>query len=133
MTEFNVDAVTPCLDNYKLIEAENVWKTRIGNLNYQTRLSDTKLFKSDLPGFISACHVAYDEHRPLSIKPDDLLLLVLQVFAEDINQQSEQYRNVIVNHDEKIKIIFEAIKKLLEPPKVKKRRIIGFCPPDEVK
>jgi hypothetical protein len=30
------------------------------------------------------------------------------------------------NHDKKIKYIFEAIKQLLEPPKVEERKIIGF-------
>jgi hypothetical protein len=35
------------------------------------------------------------------------------------------------DHDQKIKAIFEAIKRLLAPPPVKERRIIGFKPPEK--
>jgi hypothetical protein len=37
------------------------------------------------------------------------------------------------DHDQKIKAIFEAIKKLLEPPPAKDRIITGFRTPDKVK
>ena len=52
------------------------------------------------------------------------LLLTHKDLAIKINALERKYND----HDRKIKAIFEAIKKLLEPPPVKEKRIIGFCP-----
>jgi hypothetical protein len=52
------------------------------------------------------------------------LLLTHKDLAIKIDTLERKYDD----HDRKIKAIFEAIKKLLEPPPVKEKRIIGFCP-----
>jgi hypothetical protein len=116
MTEFNVDNVEKCFESPHLISASNVWKTRVGNLDYQTLTLDVKLIDCDLPGFIAACHTAYDEHRPLSIKPDDLWLLVLQVFAEDVNQHPNLYRNTVLNFQGEEKKKIEIRRDTFGPP-----------------
>jgi hypothetical protein len=36
-------------------------------------------------------------------------------------------------YDVQFKVVFDALKKLLEPPLTKERRIIGFCPPSKSK
>jgi uncharacterized membrane-anchored protein YjiN (DUF445 family) len=50
------------------------------------------------------------------------LLLTHKDLAIKIDELERKYSD----HDEKIKMIFEAIKQLLEPPPVNERRIIGF-------
>lgn len=57
------------------------------------------------------------------IKLKELLLT-----HKDLAIKIEALESKYADHDEKIKVIFEAIKKLLEPPTVKERRIIGFQP-----
>ena len=57
------------------------------------------------------------------------LLLTHKDLAIKIDVLERKYDD----HDKKIKAIFESIKKLLEPPSIKEKRIIGFCPPHKVK
>ncbi|MCX5716419.1 MAG: ORF6N domain-containing protein [Candidatus Omnitrophica bacterium] len=57
------------------------------------------------------------------------LLLTHKELAIKIDSLEKKY----TDHDQKIKAIFEAIKKLLESPPAKERRIIGFCPPNKSK
>jgi len=45
---------------------------------------------------------------------------------KELAAKVEMLENKYVKHDETIKSIFEAIKQLLEPPKVKEKKIIGF-------
>jgi hypothetical protein len=45
---------------------------------------------------------------------------------KDLAIKLEALERKYVNHDEKIKAIFEAIKQLLRPKPVKEKRIIGF-------
>ncbi len=47
---------------------------------------------------------------------------------KDLAIKLEALERKYVNHDEKIKAIFEAIKQLLRPKPVKEKRIIGFRP-----
>jgi len=57
------------------------------------------------------------------------LLLTHKDLAIKIDALERKYND----HDQKIKAIFEAIKKLLEPPPVKERIITGFRAQDRVK
>jgi len=50
------------------------------------------------------------------------ILLTHRELAEKIDSLEKRY----AEHDETIKGIFEAIKQLLEPPRVKEKRIVGF-------
>jgi hypothetical protein len=52
------------------------------------------------------------------------LLLTHKDLAIKIDALERKYDD----HDRKIKAIFEAIRQLMEPPSVKEKRIIGFCP-----
>ncbi len=45
---------------------------------------------------------------------------------KELTIKLESLDNKYSDHDKKIKAIFEAIRQLLEPPKVKEKRIIGF-------
>lgn len=45
---------------------------------------------------------------------------------KDLVAKIEALEKRYADHDEKIRDIFEAIRQLLEPPKVKEKRIIGF-------
>jgi phage regulator Rha-like protein len=52
---------------------------------------------------------------------------------KDLAAKIETLEKKYAEHDQTIKAIFEAIKKLLEPPQVKEKKIIGFRVYDEAK
>ena len=57
--------------------------------------------------FIRGMHRAYAEHRPFSISPDMIWLLISQGFAKHINNNSEKFRHHFTHSDQKEEIIFE--------------------------
>ena len=56
---------------------------------------------------------AYAEHRPLVLSPDMVWVLISQGFARYVNAHSEQLRDQIVNHTEKMHLVVESDKELL--------------------
>lgn len=50
---------------------------------------------------------------------------------KELAHKLEQLERKIEQHDEEISNIFEAIRELMAPPPAKKRRIIGFQPPQK--
>lgn len=58
----------------------------------------------DHHALIAAAHVAFDEHRPLTLSPDMLWLAIVQGVAQHVNLNAEELRKEFVQHDEKKKI-----------------------------
>jgi hypothetical protein len=54
---------------------------------------------------VAAIHHAFDEHRPLSLSPDTIWLLIAQGLANHINCHAEELRSHFVEHQDKVKII----------------------------
>jgi Domain of unknown function (DUF4419) len=54
---------------------------------------------------IAAIHQAFEDHRPLSLSPDMIWLLISQGLANHINCNAEELRSHFVQHDGKAKII----------------------------
>jgi len=69
--------------------------------NYNQKIlcvSDTvKLIETDYNPFIASVEFAYYEERPLVISPDMIWLLICQGFSQHIQQNSEKYRDKLVN------------------------------------
>jgi Domain of unknown function (DUF4419) len=55
--------------------------------------------------FIAALHQAFNDHRPLSLSPDMMWLLIAQGLADWINSHSEELRSHFVKHQDKVKIV----------------------------
>jgi len=72
---------------------------------------NTTLVASKLNPFVFAVHTAYAEHRPLSISPDMIWLLICQGFTKHVDYHSEELRNKFVQFSgkHKIKIATESI------------------------
>lgn len=49
----------------------------------------------------------FAEHRPLVLRPDVIWLIICQTLTNHINENAEQYRDQIVNHEGKIDIVVE--------------------------
>ena len=55
--------------------------------------------------FIAALHQAFNDHRPLSLSPDMMWLLIAQGLANHINCHAEELRSHFVKHQGKVKIV----------------------------
>jgi Domain of unknown function (DUF4419) len=55
--------------------------------------------------FIVALHQAFNDHRPLSLSPDMIWLLIAQGLAEHINCHAEELRSHFVKHQGKVNIV----------------------------
>merc|ERR1712110_1087233 len=52
-------------------------------------------------GFSSACIQAFDEHRPLITKPDDLWNVIASAFSRHVSSHAEELRSKFVTHEGK--------------------------------
>lgn len=62
-----------------------------------TAKSDSLLIPADFHPFMAAMHTAYAEHYPMTISPDMIWLLIVQGFANHINQNPDKMRGYFVN------------------------------------
>ena len=70
---------------------------------------------------------AYAEHRPLVLSPDMVWLLISQGFARYVNAHSEELRDQIVNHTEKMDLVVETKKDLIHEDPDWEKLIAGFA------
>ena len=70
---------------------------------------------------------AYAEHRPLVLSPDMVWLLISQGFARYVNAHSEELRDQIVNHTEKMDLVVETKKELIHKDPDWEKLIAGFA------
>ena len=70
---------------------------------------------------------AYAEHRPLVLSPDMVWLLISQGFARYVNAHSDELRDQIVSHTEKMDLVVETEKDLLHEDADWKKLIAGFA------
>ena len=70
---------------------------------------------------------AYAEHRPLVLSPDMVWLLISQGFARYVNAHSEELRDQIVSHTEKMDLVIETNEDLLHGNPDWEKLIAGFA------
>jgi Leucine-rich repeat (LRR) protein/HEAT repeat protein len=97
---FKVNDVKPAAkllaeENYKKI-LEQTLATKVEA--YSNSSTNAKLVKSEIHPFISTLHLAFVDHRPVVISPDSIWLLIIQGFAEHINENPEEFRKLLVSH-----------------------------------
>ena len=68
---------------------------------------------SDDRNFFTMVTMAYADHRPLCISPDDVWLLISQGFAQHVNQNAEALRDRIVSHQGKLALVVNTRQALL--------------------
>lgn len=55
-------------------------------------------------GFVNACSLAYNQHYPLELLPDNVWLALMNIFAAYVCRHSEALRKKFVDHDGKKKL-----------------------------
>jgi len=75
-------------------------KSKLGEFDACSQ-NDARLVKyhSQLHSFIATLLAAFNDHRPLSISPDHIWLLISQGFANHVNENAEQLRKQLVDFD----------------------------------
>lgn len=56
---------------------------------------------------IDAAELAFNHHIPIKIRPDNFWLIIIQGFSRHIKENSEKYRNIFVNHPDKLLLTVE--------------------------
>lgn len=59
---------------------------------------------------------AYAEHRPFTLSPDMIWLLIMQGFSQHVNNNHEQLRKLFVKHDGKVTLLVHNDKITLDDP-----------------
>jgi hypothetical protein len=97
---FRVDDVETVRAPLAGIEIEPAVAEALGveliHLSHRTTLIDEA---RDLHPLLQAVHVAFAEHRPLSLSPDHIWLIIAQGFAIHVDQHAEELRSRFVRHD----------------------------------
>ncbi len=97
---FDVDAVTPRRERPPAVD--NAISTVIDGapIAHSDGLGDL-IAVADRPGLLLAVELAYKEHRPLEIAPDDVWLTIAQGFARHVTGNAERLRDRFVRHQGK--------------------------------
>lgn len=88
---FAVDDVERAKELRKEFPFKEVFEDRISKEIYQVSEPDTTvdLIPARMNGFVQCVYDAYAQHRPLSISPDDVWLLIAQGFSIHANEHME--------------------------------------------
>ena len=85
----------------KAIEARIGGKFETCELKFRNKL----LVKTALHPFIDCLYIAYSDHRPITITPDMIWLLICQGFSIHVNSNVEKFRNKFVAFNNKKKLV----------------------------
>jgi Domain of unknown function (DUF4419) len=99
----DVDKATTLLDEVSYqASIETIVKDKIESCSKGKR--NKNLVASKLNPFVFAVHTAYEQHRPLTISPDMIWLLICQGFTKHVDYHAEELRNKFVQFSGKRKI-----------------------------
>ena len=79
-------------------------------------------------GFLDACLSAWKEHHSLALKPQHLLLAILQQFAIHVNEHSEELRSSFVDFKGKKNYVSAATNLLWDSQTIGKNVYPHSCP-----
>lgn len=82
-------------------------------------LGDTPLFSMFLN--------AYADHRPIVLTPDAVWLVICQGFSHYVNENAEELRDLIVNHEGKISLMVQSATDLSSQDADWETLLDGFC------
>lgn len=79
---------------------------RIGNdiEAYGINNAGNEMYSCHYHPFIETLHLSFAEHRPITISPDMIWLLIVQGFANHVDVNSDSLRGQFVHHEGKVKI-----------------------------
>ncbi|MEL6493841.1 MAG: DUF4419 domain-containing protein [Cyanobacteria bacterium J06623_7] len=108
---FQVDDVETAKDTFPLVNAKSYLEQQ-GDSSLIAFSHDAEFKIVDQAGnhpFATAVHLAFSQHRPLTITPDSIWMVIAQGFANHINNNAKDLRSKFVRHQDKIKLEAEVL------------------------
>ena len=93
LSSIDIKPVSQSVDEIKEIYGDKIY-------SYSMKPDEKIMFQKEhsvFNGFVSA----FKEHRPITISPDIFWLLIIQGFANHVNNNAEKLRHMFVNFDGK--------------------------------
>jgi hypothetical protein len=107
---FRVDDVEPVRTPLPSVALETAVAEAVGvalvHVSHEAALVDQA---RDLHPMIQAVHLAFAEHRPLTLSPDHVWLTLAQGFAIHVDQHAEALRRRFVRHDGRAEILVDVL------------------------
>jgi len=111
--QFQVDDVQMATEPLHTVDTKVILDNKLGKRKLYGELekppieawSNTPLINDTKHGLLSAIHMAFDQHRPLSLSPDAFWLTISGGLATHINLNAEKLRKKFVDFEGKKKII----------------------------
>lgn len=102
---FTVDSVIPTTDSVSTTTARAaIEKVLGGTVESCSNPDDLVVEPYGFHTLFETVHRAFDEHRPLILRPDDIWLVISQGLAACVNADPEKYRAAFVSHEGKAEI-----------------------------
>lgn len=105
---FDVAEVAPADKPLLEIPCHIAVKSLIKNVEACSNYKGQLLAHVNFHPFVETVHKAFNDHRPLSLSPDMIWLLISQGLANHINANAEKLRSKFVQHQGKAKIVVKA-------------------------
>lgn len=105
-TTYNIEKLPTPTKTIKEYSRQQVFENLKANLDKSSLTIDSIVYYGEHP-FLTGILTAYKEHRPFVISPDIIWVLISQGFARHISNNSEEFRNELVNFYDKKKLIVE--------------------------
>ncbi len=104
LTTFEIETLTKPEKFLNQEPSSEVFKYLKADIEKSSKLPDSIVTFGEHP-FLTGILTAYREHRPFVISPDIVWLLISQGFARHISNNAEEFRNQIVNFENKKTLI----------------------------
>ncbi len=100
LTTFEIETLTKPEKFLNQEPSSEVFKYLKADIEKSSKLPDSIVTFGEHP-FLTGILTAYKEHRPFVISPDIVWILISQGFARHISNNSKEFRNQIVNFENK--------------------------------
>lgn len=100
LSTFEIETLTKPNNFLYQTPSNKVFKFLKADIEKSSKLPDSLIIFGEHP-FLTGILSAYKEHRPFVISPDIVWLLISQGFARHISNNAEEFRNQIVNFENK--------------------------------
>lgn len=98
---FAVDAVTPAAELLRAINITPLLESRVDHKCLALSAPALPIVAAKHHPLIEAVGIAYAQHLPLTLSPDDIWLTIAQGFAHHIALNAETFRHRLVRHEGK--------------------------------
>lgn len=106
-TSFSVDDVNKNKETLKECSFEKLAKNSFSRnvLTYPDTLNQNEYVANRFHGFLNTIHLAFADHRPLELSPDDIWLTICQGFGHHVSVNQEELESDLLKEDHPDEII----------------------------